>query len=212
MVTEVPKDVIKTARDFSDMFGDGRQGYNAFDIAVLAIMAERERQEAALSTDAEPVGYFVSGGGTSGEPTFFYHHEKNEDYWRDKNFTVVPLYAVPPAPSVAVKAGLLRKIANTPVAPESRRFSDTNAQNEVIGYERAEWMIEQVFSALSAQVQDGYALVPKELTPQIRKRLQMQTEIGSYVCENLVGAYGLMDEYHSVMLAAAPAAKLEGEA
>lgn len=64
------------------------------------------------------------------------------------------LYAAPPAPSVAVKTGLLRKIANTPVTPESRRFTDTNAQNEVIGYERAEWMINQVFSAFSAQVKD----------------------------------------------------------
>ena len=43
----------------------------------------------------------------------------------------------------------------------------------------------------------------------MRKRLQMQTEMGSYVCEHLVGAYGLMDEYHEAMLAAAPAAKLE---
>ena len=42
-MTEVPADVIEVGNRFADLFGDGRQGYSAFDIAVFAIMEERER-------------------------------------------------------------------------------------------------------------------------------------------------------------------------
>ena len=64
-----------------------------------------------------------------------------------------------------------------------------------------------LIAALSAQVHDvtGWQLVPTELTPEIVQHLQMHTEMGAYVCENLSGAYSLMDEYHRAMLAAAPA-------
>lgn len=41
--SEIPSDVIAAGNRFADLFGDGRQGYVAFDIAVLAIMEERER-------------------------------------------------------------------------------------------------------------------------------------------------------------------------
>jgi len=40
---EIPADVIAAGNRFADLFGDGRQGYAAFDIAVLAIMEERAR-------------------------------------------------------------------------------------------------------------------------------------------------------------------------
>lgn len=42
-MNEIPEDIIAAGNRFQDLFGDGRQGYVAFDIAVLAIMAERER-------------------------------------------------------------------------------------------------------------------------------------------------------------------------
>ncbi|KQQ46473.1 hypothetical protein ASF69_04385 [Rhizobium sp. Leaf311] len=49
---------------------------------------------------------------------------------------------------------------------------------------------------------DGWCLVPKELTPEIIQNLQMNTEIGAYVCENLSGAYALMDKYHLALVEA----------
>ena len=39
----VPKDVIDSANKLENLFGDGKQGYTAFDIAVFAIMDERSR-------------------------------------------------------------------------------------------------------------------------------------------------------------------------
>lgn len=52
------------------------------------------------------------------------------------------------------------------------------------------------------RVPDGLCLVPKELPPEIIQNLQRNTEIGAYVCENMSGAYALMDKYHLALVEA----------
>lgn len=44
-MSEIPAEVIEAGNRFADLFGDGRQGYAAFDIAVLAIMEDRQRDQ-----------------------------------------------------------------------------------------------------------------------------------------------------------------------
>ena len=75
------------------------------------------------------------------------------------------------------------------------------------------WTMERVIRAyLQASNQ---VLVPREPTEEMVKHLQMNTEIGSYICENWIGAYDVMGDYHAAMLAAAPnpfsQANAEGE-
>ncbi len=43
----------------------------------------------------------------------------------------------------------------------------------------------------------------REMTPTMYERLQMRTEIGSYICANWAGAYHCMDEYQREMINAA---------
>lgn len=42
-MSEIPEDVIKAATDFQDMVDADPKAYRAFDVAVLAILAERDR-------------------------------------------------------------------------------------------------------------------------------------------------------------------------
>jgi hypothetical protein len=74
-----------------------------FSIGVDKSFAIRDLLEAALSTDAEPVAWLLEANNTA---YVFYPHEKErgEKSARLQNVTLKPLYAAPPAPSVAVKA------------------------------------------------------------------------------------------------------------
>jgi len=46
--------------------------------------------------------------------------------------------------------------------------------------------------------------VPKQMTPEMIKAVQQNTEIGSYIAGNWAGAYALFDEFYESALAAAP--------
>jgi hypothetical protein len=50
-----------------------------------------------------------------------------------------------------------------------------------------------------AMVRDGIEAMRKP-TVGMNRHLQMNTEMGAYVCENLTGAYSLMDEYQSALI------------
>lgn len=43
----------------------------------------------------------------------------------------------------------------------------------------------------------------RELPPSVVKVLQMETEIGAYVCSNWSGGYSVMADYHNAMIDAA---------
>jgi len=43
----------------------------------------------------------------------------------------------------------------------------------------------------------------RELTPEMTAHLQMNTEMGAYVCANWIGGYSVMGEYQSAMIDAA---------
>lgn len=77
--------------------------------------------------------------------------------------------------------------------------------------------IAELRSALAAQspelmaIRNEWVLVPRELSPKQIKHLQMDTDIGSYICGNWAGAYHCMEEYHAAMIAASPTPPVDPE-
>ncbi|HHW0462456.1 TPA: ead/Ea22-like family protein [Escherichia coli] len=51
---------------------------------------------------------------------------------------------------------------------------------------------------------DGWVMVPKELTPEMMRAVQIRSELGGYATSNLSGAYNMFSEFWSVAVSAAP--------
>ncbi|WP_196615254.1 Lar family restriction alleviation protein [Citrobacter freundii] len=51
---------------------------------------------------------------------------------------------------------------------------------------------------------DGYVLVPKEMTPEMMRAVQIKSELGGYAASELSGAYDMFSEFWDVAVSAAP--------
>ncbi|EAB8219880.1 ead/Ea22-like family protein [Escherichia coli] len=51
---------------------------------------------------------------------------------------------------------------------------------------------------------DGWVMVPKELTPEMMRAVQIRSELGGYATSNLSGAYNMFSEFWNVSVSAAP--------
>ncbi|EIF0742710.1 hypothetical protein LFP95_003736 [Escherichia coli] len=51
---------------------------------------------------------------------------------------------------------------------------------------------------------DGWVMVPKELTPEMMRAVQIRSELGGYATSNLSGAYNMFSEFWNVTVSAAP--------
>lgn len=51
---------------------------------------------------------------------------------------------------------------------------------------------------------DGWVMVPKELTPEMMRAVQIRRELGGYATSNLSGAYNMFSEFWNVAVSAAP--------
>ncbi|MEJ9862225.1 DUF551 domain-containing protein [Escherichia coli] len=51
---------------------------------------------------------------------------------------------------------------------------------------------------------DGWVMVPKELTPEMMRAVQIRSELGGYATSNLSGAYNMFFEFWNVAVSAAP--------
>ncbi len=51
---------------------------------------------------------------------------------------------------------------------------------------------------------DGWVVVPKELTPEMMRAVQIRSELGGYATSNLSGAYNMFSEFWNVAVSAAP--------
>lgn len=51
---------------------------------------------------------------------------------------------------------------------------------------------------------DGYVLVPKEMTPEMMRAVQIKSELGGYAASELSGAYDVFREFWDVAVSAAP--------
>ncbi|EEV6163143.1 DUF551 domain-containing protein [Escherichia coli] len=51
---------------------------------------------------------------------------------------------------------------------------------------------------------DSWVIVPKELTPEMMRAVQIRSELGGYATSNLSGAYNMFSEFWNVAVSAAP--------
>ncbi len=51
---------------------------------------------------------------------------------------------------------------------------------------------------------DGWVMVPKELTPEMMRAVQIRSELGGYATSNLSGAYNMFSEFWNVAVSSAP--------
>lgn len=51
---------------------------------------------------------------------------------------------------------------------------------------------------------DGYVLVPKEMTPEMMRAVQIKSELGGYAASELSGAYDMFRDFWDVAVSAAP--------
>lgn len=56
----------------------------------------------------------------------------------------------------------------------------------------------------SPVILDGWVMVPKELTPEMMRAVQIRSELGGYATSNLSGAYNMFSEFWNVAVSAAP--------
>lgn len=49
---------------------------------------------------------------------------------------------------------------------------------------------------------DGWVMVPKELTPEMMRAVQIRSELGGYATSNLSGAYNMFSEFWNVAVSA----------
>lgn len=56
----------------------------------------------------------------------------------------------------------------------------------------------------SPGIPDGWVMVPKELTPEMMRAVQIRSELGGYATSNLSGAYNMFSEFWNVAVSAAP--------
>ncbi|EBB3484456.1 ead/Ea22-like family protein [Salmonella enterica] len=56
----------------------------------------------------------------------------------------------------------------------------------------------------SSATPDGWVMVPKELTPEMMRAVQIRSELGGYATSNLSGAYNMFSEFWNVAVSAAP--------
>ncbi|HCN5955637.1 TPA: ead/Ea22-like family protein [Escherichia coli] len=59
-------------------------------------------------------------------------------------------------------------------------------------------------SGNSPATPDGWVMVPKELTPEMMRAVQIRSELGGYATSNLSGAYNMFSEFWNVAVSAAP--------
>ncbi|MDH7317996.1 hypothetical protein QE535_00495 [Escherichia coli] len=53
-------------------------------------------------------------------------------------------------------------------------------------------------------IPDGWVMVPKELTPEMMRAVQIRSELVGYATSNLSGAYNMFSEFWNVAVSAAP--------
>ncbi|EEW3190759.1 DUF551 domain-containing protein [Escherichia coli] len=77
---------------------------------------------------------------------------------------------------------------------------DGNRVQEYVKLER----LRNALSGNSPVTPDGWVMVPKELTPEMMRAVQIRSELGGYATSNLSGAYNMFSEFWNVAVSAAP--------
>ncbi|HAP0880524.1 TPA: DUF551 domain-containing protein [Escherichia coli] len=190
---------------------------------VRAMAAELQKWREADS--AEPVAYIFKH--PAGKLFWALTDESNKE-----QADVIPVYAAAPASVVPDNASEPLAYAYKELTPEIMRNhlavferygiapndSSTTIQALRIaldGIERSDAMlhgaepVSQTYklhepSGNSPVIPDGWVMVPKELTPEMMRAVQIRSELGGYATSNLSGAYNMFSEFWNVAVSAAP--------
>lgn len=145
---------------------------------------------ALASLEAEAVGYMNRFTGR----VFTLEEQPGAD--TDVN-VYVPVYAAPPAP------------VSVPAAMEmDDDFDSAFEHGKAVGWNAYRAAMLQSFGNSeqlnSPVIPDGWVLVPVNMSPEMMRAVQINSELGAYSATNLTGAYSLFREFWDVAIAAAP--------
>lgn len=191
MIT-ITKERLLTIKQWRETYGPDS------NVVLPAEEAEELARIALASLEAEPVAWLHSDNGL-GIPAIT--RSKNvADSWLSKGWYVQPLYIAKPVP----------------VVPDAR----PSLNNGIVGFDegwnacRATMLhgakpVSQTYklnelSGNSPETPDGWVMVPKELTPEMMRAVQIRSELGGYATSNLSGAYNMFSEFWNVAVSAAP--------
>lgn len=161
---------------------------------------------ALASLEAEPVAYIFKH--PAGKLFWALTDESNKD-----QSDVIPIYAAPPVPVVPEEKPMpnpLKMYAVDAVAAiaEVRGWNACRAamlQGKSEQPQNAQQNIpENIPGGNSPVTPDGWVMVPKELTPEMMRAVQIRSELGGYATSNLSGAYNMFSEFWNVAVSAAP--------
>ncbi len=164
---------------------------------------ERRAYEIALaSLEADPVAYIFKH--PAGKLFWALTDESNKD-----QSDVIPVYAAPPVPVVPEEKPMpnpLKMYAVDAVAAiaEVRGWNSCRAAM-LHGAEPVSQAYKlNALDGNSPVTPDGWVMVPKELTPEMMRAVQIRSELGGYATSNLSGAYNMFSEFWNVAVSAAP--------
>lgn len=161
---------------------------------------------ALASLEADPVAYIFKH--PAGKLFWALTDESNKE-----QADVIPVYAAPPVPVVPEEKPMpnpLKMYAVDAVAAiaEVRGWNACRAamlQGKSEQPQNAQQNIPENFPDGNYPVTpDGWVMVPKELTPEMMRAVQIRSELGGYATSNLSGAYNMFSEFWNVAVSAAP--------
>ena len=218
-MTTITKERLLTIKQWRETYGPGS------NVVLPAEEAEELARIALASLEAEPVAYIFKH--QAGKLFWALTDESNKE-----QADVIPVYAAAPASVVPDNASEPLAYAYKELTPEIMRNhlavferygiapndSSTTIQALRIaldGIERSDAMlhgaepVSQTYklnelSGNSPVTPDGWVMVPKELTPEMMRAVQIRSELGGYATSNLSGAYNMFSEFWNVAVSAAP--------
>ncbi|EFH7455257.1 DUF551 domain-containing protein [Escherichia coli] len=218
-MTTITKERLLTIKQWRETYGPGS------NVVLPAEEAEELARIALASLEAEPVAYIFKH--PAGKLFWALTDESNKE-----QADVIPVYAAAPASVVPDNASEPLAYAYKELTPEIMRNhlavferygiapndSSTTIQALRIaldGIERSDAMlhgaepVSQTYklnelSGNSPVTPDGWVMVPKELTPEMMRAVQIRSELGGYATSNLSGAYNMFSEFWNVAVSAAP--------
>ncbi|EOV0058686.1 hypothetical protein U5389_000249 [Escherichia coli] len=202
-MTTITKERLLTIKQWRETYGPGS------NVVLPAEEAEELARIALASLEAEPVAWMRDDA-------------DGREYNARNEFSGggggVPLYATPPVP--VVPAALPESDDEDGHDIDYLEPSEVYALGRTAGWnacraamlqgkseqpQNAQQNIpENIPGGNSPVTPDDWVMVPKELTPEMMRAVQIRSELGGYATSNLSGAYNMFSEFWNVAVSAAP--------
>ena len=147
------------------------------------LLSEQELKDYGVDIDALNAFKFLTGPETV--LALLDERERNQQYIKRRDQE---------NEDIALTVGKLR----VELEAEKKRIAELEAEPVSQTYKLNE------LSGNSPVTPDGWVMVPKELTPEMMRAVQIRSELGGYATSNLSGAYNMFSEFWNVAVSAAP--------